>query len=197
MISCSHNNHPFDSRHVQENWWPRELKCLIIGENPGSSTSAYFYDPIPKSKRDSIRVRSQLLKMLSQIGIISSPDLGAFKSAGLVFDHGIRCPLDSKPEIARQRRLAATFRSPLAHEAVYLQPFIEQAHKVWIMGHVARDAVVFAMNELEPEIRDRLNGSLTPPFVYSKFFVSRYLTRCPRKDWNMIFEQFRKFWSNA
>lgn len=194
-MSCSHKNHPFDSRHVRENWWPHQLKCLVIGENPGFTTSAYFYDPIPKNKRDPIQVRSQLLKMLSQIGIISSPDHIAFKSAGFAFDHGIRCPLDSKTEITRQRHLAAGFRSPLAHEAAYLRPLIEQAHKVWVMGHIARDAVVFLMKDKEPGMRDRLSRNLSPPSVDSKFFVSRYLTRCPKKDRVIILEEFRNFWS--
>ena len=159
-MNCSHKNHPFDSRHVRENWLPQQLNCLIIGENPGSTSSPYFYDPIPNNRGDPVRVRSQLLKMLSQIGIVSSPDLIAFKSAGLVFDHGIRCPLDSKAEITRQRHLAAGFHSPLAHEAAYLRPLIERAHKVWVMGHIARDAVVFLLKDKEPGMRDKLSRNL-------------------------------------
>src|SRR5215831_13034646 len=184
--SCSHTNHPFDSRHVKANWWPPDLKCLVNGENPGSPASAYFYDPIPQNRRDPVRVRSALLNMLSQIGIIGSPDLAAFKAAGLVFDHAIRCPLASKTEIIRQRHLATSFGSPLAHQATYLRPLIEQANKIWVMGHIARDAVIFLMKKEDHDIRYKFAEKLSPPSIYSKFFFSRYLTRCPVRERNMI-----------
>lgn len=169
------------------------MRCLIVGENPGNTHSAYFYDPPPKIGKDPVKVRSQLLKRLNEIGLIPFSNLESFKTGGFLFDHGIRCPIDTQKEIDLQRQLAQRFKSPLAHQASYLMSLINQADKVWVMGHIARDAVTFQLKDHESFIRRKLSRKLTPPVVHSKFFFSRYLTRCPEEILDQIFECFKNF----
>lgn len=183
--------HPFDSCRVRERWWPRHLKCLIIGESPGNPGSDYFYTPLPRIGSDPIAIRANLLSGLDEAGLITSVSLEAFREGSFVFDHAIRCTLNLKERIAKERQRATRYSSPLAHSATYLRPLIEEAEKVWAMGHIARDAVVFLCQADYPSMKESLNRTLTPPTQHTKFFFSRYLNRCPDKK--PIFRRFSKF----
>jgi hypothetical protein len=100
--------------------------------------------------------------------------LEAFREAGFLFDHAIRCQLP-KAVIDVERKLAEKFISDRAHQATHLKPIVDQATKVWIMGYVARDAVTHI--SLSPTMVMRFK-KLTPPYVEnSKIFVSAYFTR--------------------
>lgn len=196
MNTCCNKAHPFDSRNVKTSWWPKRLRCLIIGESPGNPTSLYFYDPIPQEKKDPVGVRSQLLRGLCEIGLLTAPILENFKEEGFLFDHGIRCPLSLKSIIEKERQLAQRFKSSLAHRANYLKEEIALAEKVWVMGHVARDAVLHQLKNQGQETHEPLKSRFTPPFQTEKFFFSRYLTRCPLIERKMIWKGFKDFLLN-
>jgi hypothetical protein len=183
--------HAFDSYQVLERWWPKRLRCLIIGESPGDPGADYFYDSLPKTGHDPIDIRSNLLSGLHAAGLVNSVELEAFREAGFVFDHAIRCSLNLSERIAKERHHAVHYRSALAHRATYLRPLIEEAEKVWVMGHIARDAVVFICQKDYPLMMQSLRKTLTPPTQHAKFFFSRYLNRCPDKS--LILDKFSSF----
>jgi len=114
---------------------PNSLRCLIVGENPGDVTSEYFYEPPAHPKRDRVRVRRELLEGLQKVGLIAEPTLEAFRDAGFLFDHGIRCPLPSAT-VSQERRKATRYASERAAHALHLIPWLKQARFVWVMGHV-------------------------------------------------------------
>jgi hypothetical protein len=74
------------------------------------------------------------------VSAASSPanTLQAFRDAGFLFDHGIRCYL-TRSEIKAQARLARHYESPLAATAMHLKPLLSSARRVWVMGYVARN----------------------------------------------------------
>lgn len=171
--ACCGREHPFDSRQVRTRWWPGELRCLIVGESPGTAGSAFFYDPIPRT--DPVGVRRLLLPALAEAEIIRHPTLEDFREAGFLFDHVVRCPLSMRA-IARERQRAQRYRSVRAAGATHLRGAIEAAPKIWAMGHIARNAVA----DLFPRF-PRTRRRLTPPYaVEGRVFVSRYLR--PRFD---------------
>jgi hypothetical protein len=194
--ACCGTSHQFDTGNVAEEWWPERLKCLIVGESPGSPGSSYFYDSLPEDAdldRDPVEVRRYLLAGLSDAGLIAGRTLSAFRDAGLAFDHGIRCQLPSRIIEAEWRR-ALRFRSNRAHRAVHLKQGVRQAPRVWIMGHIARDAVRW-VNELANVIEER---PLDPPYVIEtdrtpKLFVSRYLNHYAARQVHTIVAAFQKF----
>jgi hypothetical protein len=172
MAQCCGSPHPFDVAHVRDRWWPRELRCLIIGESPGAPGAPYFYDPVPE--RDPVLVRRLMLSSLARAGLITAPTLAAFQDGGFLFDHAIRCQLPME-EIQRERRRAQRYRSIHAARAEHLREAIEAASSVWAMGLIARNAVAALYPEIPKEQR-RLN----PPYRISaapKFFVTRYFSR--------------------
>ena len=174
-LPCCADPHPFDVAQVRDRWWPATLRCLIIGESPGSPGAAYFYDPVPTDRRDPVEVRRNLLTGLAELRLTEAPTLQAFRAAGFVFDHAIRCQLPSD-DIAVERRLARLFRSPRAHQAEHLRALVDAAPRVWLMGAIARDAVAH-LYAIPPRA---FQGALHPPSVpagYGSFFVSRYLNR--------------------
>ena len=126
-------------------------------------------------------VRRHLLAGLTRANLVSSNTLEAFAVSGFVFDHAIRCQLEMA-RIERERTLASKYDSPLAKQATHLLELIGQFPRVWVMGHMARNAVACQDQSL-PTVR-RL---LTPPYVVPRvgdrhaedwqFFVSRYFTR--------------------
>ncbi len=192
LAKCCRRAHPFETADVQARW-PRDLKCLIVGESPGSPGSDYFYDPVPSGGRDPVEVRRYLLLGLTRIGLISTPSLEAFRDSGFLFDHAIRCQLPSEV-IAEERRRARLFRSARAHEAHHLVPLIDAVPKVWLMGAMARDAAAY-LYEMAPAEFQR---TLDPPGVVQarpKFFVSRYLNRYAEQGHliGTILEAFRRF----
>ena len=90
VLPCRHTrSHPWDLFRVAATWMPRPLRCLVVGENPGSSSTPYFYDG-----DRAVAVRTILLRELHTAGVLAAPTLEAFRAAGFLFDHGIRCHLD-------------------------------------------------------------------------------------------------------
>ena len=73
------------------NWLPRVVRYLLIGENPGDSDSEYFYQRPRSYDADKVAVRRALLHGLHQQRLITEPTLEAFRDAGFLFDHAIRC----------------------------------------------------------------------------------------------------------
>ena len=190
--SCCSSPHPFDVHGVGENWCTGLLRCLIIGENPGGPGAEYFYDPIPREIRDPIEVRRNLLEGLVASGLIASPTLEAFKEAGFLFDHAIRCQLPTN-EIRREWRLATRYASPRAENATHLMPLIQQAGKVWAMGYVARNAVALLCPEIPRDPR-RISKTPYPTRIgETKVFVSRYLTHISFDQVVQTLESFNEF----
>jgi hypothetical protein len=190
---CCSGRHPFDSRAVLERWQPKDLRCLIIGESPGDTDSAYFYDPIPVGRRDPIEVRRYLLSGLSSVGLISSPTLEALSSGGFLFDHAIRCQL-RRDVINRERAAAAGWKSERAHRASHLVELLDVAPKVWVMGRIDLDAVrhVCGLSALVATCR------VDPPYIVAdtggpRFFVSRYLNRWSEPTRAEILDEFKRF----
>lgn len=129
MPCCSDRAHAWDEFRVATDWFPDRLRCLIVGENPGSASTAYFYDAARR-----VAVRTILLRELHDARIVASPTLEAFREADFLFDHGIRCRL-ADDKVATQRRLARKYLSPRANSATHLTPFIRDASAVWVMGY--------------------------------------------------------------
>jgi len=192
VMGCCDSHHQFDLHKVRKKWLPRKLRCLIIGESPGGIGAKYFYDPIPRGIKDPIEVRRNLLTGLAASGLISSPTLEAFKKKGFLFDHAIRCQLPIA-EIERERRLALRYASPRAENATHLQPLIQQAAKVWAMGHIARNAVAFLYPEI-PWGPAQISKAPYPTRIpETNVFVSRYLNRITFDEVVQIFDRFKEF----
>jgi len=191
---CCEGRHPFDSRRVRDSWWPQELHCLLVGESPGPPGADYFYDPIPANAPDSIVVHRHLLPGLAAIGLIESPTLEAFRAAGFGFDHAIRCQLPTAT-VKHEHKLARRYASPRAHAAAHLVESVAAARKVWILGHIARDAVTHVCG-----LRDR-RSRITPPYLSEtkpSVFVSQYFRRFDRPSVVLeIIEQFKAFFATS
>jgi len=43
MICCGERQHAWDRFRVEHDWVPTQLRCFVIGENPGDAGSAYFF----------------------------------------------------------------------------------------------------------------------------------------------------------
>jgi len=187
---CGSRLHPWDEFAVPTNWMPRDLRCLIIGESPGDETSVYFYD-----ERRRVAVRTIMLRELQRHAIITQPSLVAFKEAGLLFDHAIRCRL---PEdlIRREAELAKRYESPRAASVTHLQQPLKDAPLVWVMGRIARNAVAVLQSEFLPD-----QGNISkPPYPRRvpsapRFFVSRYLLHAKAKEVAEIFLRFHEFFN--
>jgi hypothetical protein len=185
--------HPFDAQQVERSWWPEERRCLIVGESPGAPGAAYFYDPIPP-RRDPITVRRHLLAGLTEAGVIAAPSLEAFRGAGLAFDHAIRCPVPL--DVIEQERLPArAYRSRLVEErGIHIRDLIARWPKVWIMGHLARQAVTFA----DPSLRRTERGVIPPYVELPRYFVSAYFRRFDSAGAvNAVIGEFRRFFRDA
>jgi hypothetical protein len=188
MNGCCDAIHSFDACHVAEDWWPSQLKYLIVGETP-SHSSPYFYARLPDQRRDPVRVRRNLLDGLVRSGHIAAPTLPAFKEAGFLFDHAIRCRL-SKSETKKEWRKARQFRSDRAHAAHHLAPVLAAVTKVWIMGWLALDAVAHLSSLCAGDIRA---GVVPTRALDGKFFVSRYLLHIGDKGIDEIIARWRDF----
>jgi hypothetical protein len=190
MPCCRDRAHAWDEFRVGTDWLPDRVRCLIVGENPGSTSTAYFYDGARR-----VAVRTILLRELHGAGIVTSPTLEAFRAAGLLFDHGIRCRL-ADAEVATQRRLAREYLSPRANAATHLTPLIRDASGVWVMGYVARNAVAAAWSEFPRDTRDISRCPYPRQLPEApRFFISRYLTRAPREEVATIVREFVSFWA--
>jgi hypothetical protein len=167
---------------------PLDLRCLIIGESPGNETSVYFYD-----ERRRVAVRTIMLRELQRHAIITQPSLSAFKEAGLLFDHAIRCRLPGDL-ILREAELAKCYESPRAAFATHLQQPLKDAPLVWVMGRIARNAAAVLRSEFPPDQGD-ISKPPYPCRVLSapRFFVSRYLLHAKAKEVVEIFLRFHEF----
>jgi hypothetical protein len=190
MNSCCGREHLFDLRAVAERWWPADLKCLIIGESPGEPGAQYFYDGIP-AHGDRVRVRRRLLKGLFDVGVITSPTLGAFRDCGFLFDHAIRCQIPLS-EVHLEWKKAQRYESARAANPTHLRDLLSRAPSVWIMGYLARNAVAEFDSEF-PRVRERLSPPRPILGVPRRYFLSRYLTRIGEREVRAIVIAFKHF----
>jgi len=156
---------------------PTRLRCLIVAENPGDVGSQYFYEPPPDPTRDRVRVRHALLHGLRDVRLSAESTLDAFRDAGFLLDHAIRCPLPSAL-VNRERERARRYTCKRVSNPVHLVPFLERAPIVWVMGHLASNAVANATPEFQKEARLISKTPYPgPASAGSRFFVSEYFTR--------------------
>ena len=193
LACCGADSHPWDRYQVETVWLPRKLSCLIVGENPGGNESEYFY-AVPESyTRDRVVVRRCLLRGLHDQKLIPEATLEGFRDAGLLFDHAIRCPLPSTV-VKEEHRAARRYASTRLENPTHLCPWLSQATAVWVMGHLASNAVANATAEF-PKQRRRISmhpypGEISPR---SKFFLSEYFTWRNEKKTPEICQAFIRF----
>lgn len=197
MNKCCGRKHAWDEHKVDTTWRPAQLRCLIIGENPGDVGAPYFYSPPDPTRGRGVSIRANLLYGLHQVGLIAAPTLEAFRDAGFLFDHAIRCYLSAR-DVRNERELAGRYSSPRAAQATHLEAAIQQALAVWVMGRIGRNAVATICPAF-PRDRSPISG---PPYPYQitqvpKFFVSRYLTRIGPDEVLRICRDFNAFFSRA
>jgi hypothetical protein len=193
LACCGAVLHPWDRHEVQQQWLPGTLRCLIIGENPGDTDSQYFYAPPQSYARDRGTVRRCLLRGLCDQKLISETTLEGFRNAGFLFDHAIRCPL-SQIVVKAERHAARRYASPRVDEPVHLLASLSQAVVVWVMGHLACNAVANVCTSFPKE--RRLISELPYPGELepgSKFFVSEYFTRWNQSESVGICRAFKRF----
>ena len=186
IMNCCTHTHPYDRFDVQGSWQPPELRCLIVGENPGGPKSAYFYDPPGSYEDDPVDVRYALLQNLSGQKLLSPAILEGFREAGFLFDHAIRCPIPRNE-----------FRAEMVKNPEHLRETLAHAPIVWVMGHWACKAVANLTNTF-PKKKYPLTES---PYSWEidKFFISAYLTKRkykwnnPEEIWPRIFSAFAHF----
>lgn len=190
---CGTQEHPWDWYKVETHWLPASIRCLIVGENPGSERSEYFYHPPKTYARDCVVVRKGLLQGLQAVGLIERATLESFRDAGFLFEHGIRCPLPSDV-VRREHRLAKRYASARVGSALHLVPLLSRAETVWVMGHIASNAVANATPEFSKERRlisqAPYPGEIAPG---SRFFISEYFTRWNRGAISGICAAFARF----
>lgn len=177
----------------ERRWLPRVLRCLIVGENPGDTGSQYFYEAPSSCASDAVVVRRALLRGLHQHGLIPEPTLDGFQDAGFLFDHAIRCQLPSRIVNAERQR-AMRYASRRVEDPVHLRPWLAQAAVVWVMGHLASNAVANVTTEF-PRQRRKISMPPYPGGVapFSKFFLSEYLTWRNESEAPSFCEAFVRF----
>ena len=190
-MNCCGAKHAWDEHEVERQWMHRPVRCLVVGENPGDTGARYFYsEPLVP---DRVVVRKNLLVGLYEAGVLTAPTLCAFRAAGFVFDHAIRCRLPARV-VDRERRMALRYASVRAEAAAHLRPLLLESSIVWAMGYIALNAVAVFFPEI-PRRRDRISesagGFVLPcgPLV----FVSRYLTRISEEAAISICKRFVGF----
>jgi hypothetical protein len=168
---CCKTVHAADRLKVEENWWPKVPRCLIIGESPGNPGSLHFYDPIPSGRLDPVRIRHNLLDQLVVEGLLQSATLEDFRDKGYFFDHAVRCQIPMKIVITDRRR-ARSYRSQLVATQTHLAKLIKAFDRVWVMGHMARNALAnLGLIAINP-------CSLIPAYTEGRrFFISPYVRR--------------------
>jgi len=158
MACCGAKEHQWEEHEVECVWLPRAVRCFIVRENPGHKTSQYFYEPPETYSSDPVVVRRALLRSLQQHGLISEATLEAFRDAGLLFDHAIRCQLDSDT-VSIERQKAMRYRCRRVEDPAHLGSWLGTARVVWVTGHLASNA----MTTLTPDFpRQRRRISLSP-----------------------------------
>src|SRR5947207_13863807 len=118
LTCCGAQKHPWNTFSVRAKWMPDSVSCLIVAESPGADPEKYFYN-----ERRKVAVRTIMLSGLYRHGLIVEPTLPAFREAGFLFDHAIRCLLPSKI-ILHEAKLAKRYESPRASTARRLRPFL-------------------------------------------------------------------------
>jgi hypothetical protein len=163
-------------------WVPNKLRCLIVGESPGEDAEKYFYN-----ERRRVAVRTLMLRGLHRHGLITEPNLVAFRKAGFLFDHAIRCLLDSDI-IRHEAALAQQYASSRAGAAAHLDAFLGAESAVWVMGRIARNGVANPRSEF-PRDTSEISKAPNPRWLPDapRFFVSRYLLHASRADAEKIF----------
>lgn len=173
---CGAEEHQWDVYEVELRWVPETLRCLIIGENPGDSTAQYFYDKPFNYNADPVVVRSSLLQGLRRVGLIREASLAAFRDAGFLFDHAIRCQLPARM-VGVERQKASRYSSSLVASPVHLKERLSQAQLIWVMGHLACNAIANLTADFPKEKR---KISMTPYpcgiTSSSRIFVSEYFS---------------------
>ncbi len=173
---CKAKKHGWERFDVERSWLPATLRCLIVGENPGGPSSEYFYERPVSYESDEVEVRKGLLRGLCEQRLIAEPTLEGFRDAGFLFDHAIRCQLN--PEVIRsEREKAKRYACKRVENPEHLRPWLARAPVVWVMGHLASNAVGNATRDF-PKLKRKISmapypGELAPG---AKFFVSEYLT---------------------
>jgi hypothetical protein len=176
MPGCCGVEHQWDRHKVESTWLPPTLRCFVVGENPGDTTSQYFYERPVDYRSDEVAVRRALLRGLHQYGLIHEATLEGFKGAGFLFDHAIRCQLPSAA-ITSERQKAMRYVSPRVERTWHLRPWLAQAKVVWVMGHLASNGVANATTEF-PKQRRKISKQPYPGEIacHSRFFLSEYLS---------------------
>jgi hypothetical protein len=182
LACCGAQEHPWDTFSVGTKWVPDTLRCLIVGESPGNDPEKYFYN-----ERRKVAVRTIMLRELHHHGLLLEPTLPAFRNAGFLFDHAIRCLLPSKI-ILHEAILANRYESTRAAAATHLRPFLASESPVWVMGLLARNAVAVQCPEFPRDIFS-ISQPPNPRWLPEapRFFVSRYLLHASRADVARIF----------
>jgi hypothetical protein len=175
LACCAAQQHEWDRLEVEREWLPPTLRCFIVGENPGDTTSEYFYQRPASYESDEVAVRRALLRGLCEQGLIAVATLEGFRDAGFLFDHAIRCQLPSKV-VKSEHEKAKRYASQRVGTPDHLRPWLSRAPLVWVMGHLAGNAVANATTEF-PRQRRKISmppypGEIAP---YLRFFVSEYL----------------------
>lgn len=193
LACCGAEKHQWEKHEVEPVWLPRVLRCFIVGENPSDTTSQYFYEAPDDYASDAVVVRRALLRGLHEHGLIPEAKLEAFRDAGFLFDHAIRCQLDSDT-VGAERQKAMRYASGRVQNPAHLRPWLAQAKVVWVMGHLASNGVGNAIAEF-PRQRRRISlppfpGSIAPG---SRFFLSEYLSWRTESEASRFSESFARF----
>ncbi|MGH7227967.1 MAG: hypothetical protein ACREIH_02030, partial [Nitrospiraceae bacterium] len=159
MVCCGAEKHQWEEHDVERAWLPRVLQFFIVGENPGDKSSQYFYEPPQTYASDPVVIRRALLRGLYRHGLIPGATLEAFRDSGFLFDHAIRCQLDSGT-VSIERQKAMRYRCRRVEAPTHLETWLATAKLVWVMGHLASNAVGNATSDL-PRQRRRIS---LPPF---------------------------------
>ncbi len=193
LVCCGAEKHQWEKYAIEDVWVPHALRCYIVGENPGDTNSQYFYDAPESYELDTVVVRRAILRGLRQHGFIREATLEAFRDAGFLFDHAIRCQLDSKT-VSAERQKASRYACRRVDNPTHLRPWLAQTKLVWVMGHLASNAVSNATPEFPKEKR-RISlppfpGSIAPQ---SRFFLSEYLSWRTESKATRFCESFARF----
>jgi hypothetical protein len=124
---------------------------------------------MPIGITDPVKIRRLLLSQLVVQGLLEKPTLEDFKAKGFFFDHAVRCQIPMT-YVVRDRKLARRYQSQLVSTQTHLPRLIKLFDKVWVMGHIARNAVanlgVISVN----------SRGLIPAYTEGlRFFISPYV----------------------
>ena len=193
LTCCGAEKHRWDQLEVERRWLPPILRCFVVGENPGDVTSEYFHEHPESYTQDEVAVRRALLGGLHQQGLIVEATLEGFREAGFLFDHAIRCQLPSKV-VKFERQKATRYASRRVANADHLRSWLAQARVVWVMGHIASNAVANASAEF-PKQRRKISMPPYPGEIArgSRFFVSEYLSWRTEAEASTFAEGFKRF----